>query len=809
MGFSVTKAGRIAALVVAASLVWGCSGDDGAPGTSGNPGPSGPPGPPGPPGTPPDAPIVIGDGSALTADEIERLGKLYATITSVTIASPPVVEFTLFDEQGYPAEGVDPGVVLFTFAKLMPPDPDVNGGLATWQSYINRTATSDRPGGIGTAVQATNDRGGELEYLGDEPESRPGTYRYTFSNDVTNITSPVAVAWEPNLTHRVGLEIRLSGPGEVPLAPFNPVYDFVPDGGPGTGTTKIIADTENCADCHFEFALHGGPRKSVDYCVTCHNPGSVDPDTGESVDMAYLAHSIHKGENRVDAAGNPKPYIIYGFGGTPHDYGHVTYPQSLTYCETCHTASESYPDGDAWNEGASAKTCGGCHADGLVAENYDAVTGQADYFFDHAVAEVDIGIIADGECAGCHLGAIDSAGPALAIHSVIRGDDRVRAASGDNFVFEILGAENTGPGQVPTVTFRITNPQGVAYDIVADDEFTNSNASLNLYVQWSTGDYYGGDENGLVLGAEQRDDLSVRDVQSLNLADAGYPYRMRIGAIRDAIVNGDGTANADGSYTVPFFRALPDAISGDVAIGLAGHPAWEYTDQDGVTAFDRAAAISAVYYPGTPREAAFDSAQCNACHERLQFHGGNRNGNYEICLLCHNADTAVCSSNPAADGSCPDGETQEGFHFGRMIHSIHAASTTYEGGSFAGVTFPQPVANCDACHKPGAYNVARPTARAVSTNQGNDVRVWTDDIATTPTVAACSICHNSSAALGHYDTQGAQRDTLKCSIVGAACGAMDGSSGSGLPNGQESCAVCHGTGREFETSQYHNPGVEE
>ena len=808
MGFSVTKAGRIAALVLAASLVWGCSGDNGAPGTSGDPGPSGPPGPPGPPGTPPDAPIVIGDGSELTADEIERLGKLYATITSVTVNSAPVVEFTVFDEQGYPAEGIDASVVMFTFAKLMPPDPDVNGGLATWQSYINRTANSDRPGGIPTAIQATNDRGGTLEYLGDEPEPQPGKYRYTFSNDVTNITTPIAVAWEPNLTHRVGLEIRLEGPGETPLAPLNPVKDFVPDNGAGTGMTKIIADTKNCADCHFEFTMHGGPRKSVDYCVTCHNPGSVDPDTGESVDMAYLAHSIHSGENRVDAAGNPKPYIIYGFGGTPHDYGHVTYPQSRTYCETCHTASENYPDGDAWNEGASAKSCGGCHADGLVAENFDAVTGQAEYYFDHAVAEVDIGIPADGECGGCHLGAIESAGPALAIHSVIRGDDRVRAAAGDNFVFEILSAENTEPGQIPVVTFRISNPQGIAYDIFTDDQFTDSSASLNLYVQWSTGDYYGGDENGLVLGAQQRDDLSIDDVQSGTLTDVGYPYRMRIGAIRDAIENGGGSANADGSYTVPFFRALPDAFSGDVAIGLAGHPAWEYTDEDGFTDFDRAHAVSAVFYPGVAREAAFDNVQCNACHERLAAHGGNRAGNYEICLLCHNADTAVCS-NPADDGSCPAGVGQEGYHFGLMIHSIHTASTTYEGGAFAGVSFPQPAANCDSCHKPGAYNAARPTARAVSTNQGADLSVWTDDIATTPTVAACSVCHNSSAALGHYDTQGAQRDTLKCNIVGAACGALDGSSGSGLPNGQESCAVCHGTGREFETSQYHNPGVEE
>ena len=785
------------ALMLAMSFLWACSGDDGAPGAAGPAGPPGPQGPPGPEGPPPGTSIVIGDGSLLTAEEIATLGKLQATITNVTVSSPPVAEFTVLDGNGDAAVGIDPGAILFTFAKLMPADPDINGGLPYWQSYINRTATSSQPGGLATAVQATNDRGGALEELGG------GQYRYTFSNDVTDITTPIAVAWEPNLTHRVGMEIRLDGPGETPLAPFNPVYDFVPDGGAGSGLTKDIADTNNCADCHFEFALHGGPRKSVEYCVTCHNPGSVDPDSGNSVDMAHLAHSIHMGEDRA------VPYIIYGFGGSEHDYGEVTYPQSKTYCETCHTGSDTHPDGDSWNEGATAKACGGCHADGLVAQNHDAVTGQAEYFFDHTLAgaDVDVGIVEDGACAACHLGVISSAGPPLAIHSTIRGDDRVRAASGDNFVFEILGATNTAPGETPVVTFRISDPAGTPYDIFTAPEFTDINAALNLYVQWATVDYYGGDENGLVHGGRINDDLTIQAIQDLNFRDTGYPYRMRFGAIKDAIQNG-GSTNADGSYTLTFYQALPDAFTGDVVFALGGHPAWEYTDADGVTAFDRASTISAVYYPGEPRVAAFDSAQCNACHERLQFHGGNRNGNYEICLMCHNGDAAVCSENPEADGSCPVGETQEGYHFGRMVHSIHSASESYEGGAFAGVTYPQSVANCETCHKPGAYDVARATARAVSTNQGSDIRVWTDDVATTPTAAACSVCHTSTAAKGHFESQSAQVDALKCNIVGASCGAPDGSSGTGIPNGQEACAVCHSAGAEFETAKYHNPGAE-
>jgi OmcA/MtrC family decaheme c-type cytochrome len=433
------------------------------------------------------------------------------------------------------------------------------------------------------------------------------------------------------------------------------------------------------------------------------------------------------------------------------------------------------------------------------------VTGKAEYSFDHtaAGADVPVGIAQDGLCMGCHLGAISTAGPPLAIHSNIRGDARARAEAGDNFVFEFLNATNTGPGETPVVTFRVTDPAGTPYDIMNDPEFTDSNAALNLYVQWATADYYGGDENGLVQGGRINDDLSTQAIQDLNFRDTGYAIRMRLGAIKDVAV-----ANADGSFTVTFYRALPDVFTGDVVFGLGGHPALETTDADGVTAFERAATVSAVFFPGAPRQAAFDSASCNNCHNRLQAHGANRNGNYEFCLMCHNADAAVCTSNPAPDGSCPVGETQEGYHFGRMIHSIHSASTTFEGGAFAGVTFPQNVANCEACHIPGTYNVARTTARAVSTNQGSDIRVWTDDIASTPNAAVCGVCHDSTAASGHFESQAGQVDDLKCTIVGAGCGAVDGSSGGGVPNGQEACAVCHGTGAEFETSKFHNPGIE-
>jgi len=817
--------GRIAVLMLLGLFLAACEGDNGKEGAAGPAGPPGAGGPPGPADPPPSDGIIIGDGSTLTELEIDYLGKLQATITGVTVSSPPVVDFTVTDQHGDPALGIADGVTWFTFAKLMPADtvgmPPINGGLPYWQSYVNRVenVADNQPGRgsdvLGLSIQATTDSGfsgGVMEDLGD------GNYRYTFGTDVADVTTPIAVPWEPNLTHRVGMEIRLSGEGEVPLAPNNPVYDFVPDGGAGTGVTKNIADTLNCNGCHYEFTMHGGPRKTVEYCVTCHNPGTVDQDSGESLDMAYLAHSLHMGKDRQGV----DPFIIWGYSDFSHPYDEVTYPQSKTYCETCHTASVTHPDGDNWNEGATAKACGGCHANGLVAQNFDAVTGQAEYSFDHTVADLNVGVQPDGACQTCHFGAFPTAGPPFEIHSNIRGDDRARAAAGDNFVFEILGAVDAGQGQTPTVTIRVTDPIGNPYNILTDPEFDLANsASLNLYVQWATDAYYGGDENGLVHGGRINDNLTTQAIQDLNFRDTGYPFRMRLGAIQAVAVPG----TVAGSYDVPFYRPLPDAFTGDVVFGLGGHPAWQFTDADGVTGYGRAAAVSALHFPGAVRQSAIDSAKCNTCHKRKLAHGSNRNGNMEFCLMCHNGDAAVCSVNPdPLDGSCALGELdgngnviwEDGFHFGRMIHSIHSGgvsigglaseNATFAQGEFAGVTYPQNAANCDSCHVPESYNVARVTARAVSTSQGSDIRVWTDDIAKTPNAAVCGVCHTSTAARGHFESQAGQVDDLKCTIVGAGCAGPNG--GSGLPNGQEACAVCHDTGAEFETSQYHNPGVE-
>jgi OmcA/MtrC family decaheme c-type cytochrome len=107
----------------------------------------------------------------------------------------------------------------------------------------------------------------------------------------------------------------------------NPIRDWVP----ATGATAPnvfsmdIAATANCNRCHDPLAVHGSGRREVQYCVTCHNPGTVDPESTNTVDMKVMIHKIHMGAN-LPSVQEGQPYYIVGFRGSVNDYSNLHYP---------------------------------------------------------------------------------------------------------------------------------------------------------------------------------------------------------------------------------------------------------------------------------------------------------------------------------------------------------------------------------------------------------------------------------------------------------------------------------------------------
>ncbi len=72
----------------------------------------------------------------------------------------------------------------------------------------------------------------------------------------------------------------------------NETFDWVPMGGPVTLIRDVVV-TETCNKCHDPLALHGGSRREIKVCVTCHTPQTTDPDYGE--------HCGHEGIDPQDS----------------------------------------------------------------------------------------------------------------------------------------------------------------------------------------------------------------------------------------------------------------------------------------------------------------------------------------------------------------------------------------------------------------------------------------------------------------------------------------------------------------------------
>ncbi len=311
-----------------------------------------------------------------------------AKITSASIdatSGKVTVTYTVVDASNKPVSGLK--AVGLAVAKLVPP---ANGEVSThWVPYIYSAATAgtgawnnppyNTPAAT-TVYQATREsastdptKGGTLT----ESATTPGTYTYVSLvnvNTATQGTTPIT--YDPTLTHRVAI----MGGGHSG-ATFDTEFDFVPNGSPVTLTRNIV-QSESCRECHGPlFKAHGGDRLNVETCVMCHNPSTVDPQSGNTIDFKVMLHKVHAGVDRATAAGpdgiffdDPKtvaneaadnnPYVIWGYGNAKTDFSDIEYPAVLSNCTKCHQQSnpaKPLQDVDNWKLKPSTATCTSCH----------------------------------------------------------------------------------------------------------------------------------------------------------------------------------------------------------------------------------------------------------------------------------------------------------------------------------------------------------------------------------------------------------------------------------------------------------------
>jgi OmcA/MtrC family decaheme c-type cytochrome len=749
------------ALASAAALA-ACSGSTGSSGPAGATGPSGP-------------------SATNTVHGVTTATSITGTITGVSVNGPPVVNFTLADQDGGPLSGLPAADISWAIARLT---PGQNGSASTWASYIYRSVTpAVCPAGVAACATAPKVQAGtETATAAGLVDHGDGSYTYTFTKNITNDPN---VPYNPALTHRVGFEIRGLAPAN------NGSYTFQPSSGATTGIfSDDIVATSTCDGCHTQLNAHGGARVEVKYCVLCHNPGTTDPYSGNSLDMAVMIHKIHAGSslpsisNYAAGTSDPTPtlgtgYWIVGYGDSLNNFNTVVYPQDTRNCVACHAQNvPAAPQAAEYITLPTSQSCGACH------DNINFATG----------ANHGPGIIANNtQCSTCH-------GPASTIDN---GQLQVLAAHVDpilvyqkKFSYNILSASNTGPGQFPVIRFSITDPTNAnaPWNLVTAEPFTycaggDPTTNPNLAIAWSTTDY--------------------TNVGSGNTSEAAEPISIPV-----TCATVPPTANGDGSYTITSPTAIPANVVGSAGVLFEGHPGHNFGGTLGVQEVPVPNAVSYAAITDltpTPRRTVASVAACNVCHFQLNVHGNNRVDSVQACAFCHNPDATDVVARRAlgitpANPDPTDGLAEQTIDLKVMIHAVHASAlrttpyVVYHRGApddFATETpFPGLLNNCLACHAAGTFY---PTDPAVSTSLATTISTYVGGVpdsppagqtAVTAGAAVCSSCHQEAIAHTHMLENGANFDAIK----NAASKVVS----------NETCAICHGPGAVADVAVVHN-----
>ena len=259
----------------------------------------------------------------------------------------------------------------------------------------------------------------------------------------------------------------------------------------------------------------------------------------------------------------------------------------------------------------------------------------------------------------------------------------------------------------------------------------------------------------------------------------------------------------------------------------------------------------------TARRTVVAADKCAGCHEWFEGHGGNRVYETQVCVMCHIPNLAT-SGRGIADAAlaaytfnAADTKvlTDWGFNkalpeaalkfpvtsnnFKDMIHGIHAGRervTPFQDArdrtpsaitllDFRRMDFPGKLNNCETCHVTAAssdqktYNYV-PAGTLVTTYESIDAAyaagiaggtattalaktalntVNTTDTVITPFAAACVSCHDNTPAKAHIGINGGAVNVTRATAQPTPRPLED----------VESCAVCHGPGRDFDTEKMH------
>lgn len=569
----------------------------------------------------------------LTTEELQWIRPgLVVTVESVEVPADrhPVVVLSFADDLGQPLDRagvITPGAVGFSYILSWYDAPNRD-----YQAYTTRPQTSPINGV--TENQASTDSGGTTEDLG------MGRLRYTFGTELP-------AGFDGSKTTTLGIYASRDLQDLFEKTYYDNVeYDFRPDGGTVTDIWAGMDDA-TCNSCHEQLAFHGGSRRDVKLCVLCHNSGSVDPDTGNTVDFKVMIHKIHSGESLPSVQAGI-PYQIIGYRQSVNDYSEVAFPQDLRNCVRCHAADS--PEGHIWFSRPKRATCGSCH-DNIVWE-----TGEG-----HALPQFN-----DDACAACHppQGDREFDTSVMGAHTI-----PTKSAQLAGLHAEILDVADTAPGQNPVVTLMLTNNAGDPVDPGSLDRF-------NLQVGGPTTDY------GMNFSEAVSDPTP---------SGGAWVYTMTTPIPDDA--TGSWAFSADVYRFVTIDDGSPEGLEVREA---AVNPVFYAPVTDGMA---------------VPRRAVVDLAKCNVCHDQLALHGGQRYRIEEclICHRPSATDEEVRPDDAGEPESIHFKWMIHRIHSGAeledpfIVYGFRGSVNDYSH-----VGFPGDRRSCEVCHNAGTYGVPLP-----------------------------------------------------------------------------------------------------
>jgi hypothetical protein len=181
---------------------------------------------------------------------------------------------------------------------------------------------------------------------------------------------------------------------------------------------------------------------------------------------------------------------------------------------------------------------------------------------------------------------------------------------------------------------------------------------------------------------------------------------------------------------------------------------------------------------GTATEEKLVATNCVDCHGTEKMHGNYPFAKPDICGSCHDYRRQYPDRDPAAAldgwgvsaasgrsnmafGAAPISRRVHGVHFGHYLDKPREVHASYD---YSGVIFPQDIRNCVKCH--------------------SETNTWAEK----PSRLVCFSCHDSDAAIAHGTLM-----TVDPTPVDPWNG-----------DEMESCATCHGAGRDLAPSVVHN-----